>query len=53
MATAAVVLNAAAAVYVSGRNLAFDACVAEVTRALDAGAGIAALERLREATSRR
>ncbi len=46
-ARSAVLLNAAAAVYVSGRAKSFDAAVEEATRALDAGAGMEALERLR------
>lgn len=48
-ARSAVLLNAAAAVYVSGRVKSFDAGVAEATRALDGGAGMDALERLRTA----
>lgn len=48
-ARSAVVLNAAAAVYVSGRVKSFDAAVEEATGALDRGAGMEALERLRAA----
>jgi len=43
---AAVLLNAAAALYVAGRGLSFEAAVHAATRALDDGAGAAALERL-------
>ena len=50
-ARAAVVLNAGAAIYVSGRAKRFEDGVALATEALDAGAGIAALERLRAAYS--
>jgi anthranilate phosphoribosyltransferase len=46
-ARSAVLLNAAAAIYVSGRVKSFDAAVEEATRALDAGAGMEMLERLR------
>lgn len=48
-ARSAVLLNAAAAVYVSGRVSSFDAAVEEATRALDSGAGREVLERLRVA----
>jgi len=48
-ARAAVLLNAAAAVYVSGRVNSFDDAVQEATRALDSGAGTNVLERLRVA----
>jgi anthranilate phosphoribosyltransferase len=49
-ARAAVLLNAAAAVYVSGLAEGdFDASLARVRTALDEGAGLAALERLRRA----
>lgn len=48
-ARSAVVLNAAAAVYVSGRVKSFAAAVEEATGALDGGAGMDALERLRAA----
>ena len=48
-ATAAVVLNAAAALYVGGRAADFDDGVAIAAEALRAGAGLAALERLRSA----
>ena len=48
-ARAAVLLNAAAAIYVSGRVDSFDAAVEAATRALDSGAGTKVLERLRVA----
>ena len=49
-ARAAVVLNAAAAVFVSaGRPVSFGDAVDVVSAALDAGKGVAALERLRKA----
>jgi anthranilate phosphoribosyltransferase len=48
-ARAAVVLNAAAALYVSSDRSTFDDAVANAERALKAGAGLDALERLREA----
>ncbi len=46
-ATAAVVLNAAAALYVAGRVADFGAGVAEARAGVAQGAGLAALERLR------
>ena len=46
-ARAAVVLNAAAALYVSGRVASFADGVIEAVNALEAGAGLAALDRLR------
>jgi anthranilate phosphoribosyltransferase len=52
-ATAAVVLNAAAALYVGGKAADFDDGVAIAQEALRAGAGLAALERLRTAFGRR
>lgn len=48
-ATAAVVLNAAAAIYVSQDRAVFGDCVAKARHALDTGAGMQALERLRTA----
>jgi anthranilate phosphoribosyltransferase len=48
-ATAAVVLNAAAAIYVSGSVTTFDEAVRAAQAALQDGAGLAALERLRGA----
>ncbi|HEX6252093.1 MAG TPA: anthranilate phosphoribosyltransferase, partial [Gemmatimonadaceae bacterium] len=48
-ARAAVLLNAAAAVYVSGRVSSFDAAVEQATHALESGAGTEVLERLRVA----
>ena len=51
-ATAAVVLNAAAAIYVSGDDESFDTAVERARVALDSGAGLAALERLRSAAPR-
>jgi len=49
-ARAAVLLNAAAALYVSGLAEGdFDASLVRVQAALDDGAGLAALERLRRA----
>jgi anthranilate phosphoribosyltransferase len=49
-ARAAVLLNAAAALYVSSLSEGdFDASLARVRTALDEGAGLAALERLRRA----
>ena len=50
-ANAAVILNAAAAVYVSGRVKDFSEGVAAATGALESGEGLAALERLRSAYS--
>lgn len=51
-ATAAVLLNASAAIYVSGRVAAFAEGVAAARGALDSGQGLAALDRLREAYSK-
>ncbi len=48
-ARAAVMLNAAAALYVSGHEPSYDHAVARAATALDAGAGLQALERLRAA----
>jgi anthranilate phosphoribosyltransferase len=48
-ARAAVVLNAAAALYVAGRVASYGEAVVEAVNALEAGAGMAALERLRVA----
>jgi anthranilate phosphoribosyltransferase len=48
-AEGAVLLNAAAALYVSGKGLSMEGAVAEVRKALQSGAGMAALERLRAA----
>jgi anthranilate phosphoribosyltransferase len=48
-AVAAVVLNAGAAIYVSGMAKCFEDGVAAATKALNAGAGLAALDRLRAA----
>ncbi len=50
-ARAAVVLNAAAAIYVSGHVADYDGGVAAANAALEAGKGLAALERLRAAYS--
>jgi anthranilate phosphoribosyltransferase len=50
-AEAAVVLNAAAALYVAGRTPDFASGVEAARRALQAGQGLAALERLRRATA--
>jgi anthranilate phosphoribosyltransferase len=41
-----VLLNAAAALYVAGRGLSFEAAVHAATQALGDGTGAAALERL-------
>jgi anthranilate phosphoribosyltransferase len=49
-ATAAVLLNAAAAIYVSGRAPTYAGGFAQARAALDSGAGLEALERLREAS---
>jgi anthranilate phosphoribosyltransferase len=49
-ARSAVLLNGAAAIYVSGLVPSFEAALDRATAALDAGAGLAALERLRAAT---
>jgi anthranilate phosphoribosyltransferase len=51
-ATDAVVLNAAAAIYVSGRVDSFREAVDAARDALGSGAGLAALERLRSAAPR-
>jgi anthranilate phosphoribosyltransferase len=48
----AVVLNAAAALYVSGNGWTFEAAVERAGAALDGGAGAAALARLRRAAPR-
>jgi anthranilate phosphoribosyltransferase len=48
-ATAAVVLNAAAAIYVSGSVRTFDDAVNAAAASVESGAGLAALERLRNA----
>lgn len=48
-ATAAVVLNAAAAIYVSGAVSTFDDAVSAATASVRSGAGVAALDRLRAA----
>jgi anthranilate phosphoribosyltransferase len=45
----AVLLNAAAGLYVSGRGWTFEESVERATRALECGAGLAALDRLRRA----
>jgi anthranilate phosphoribosyltransferase len=50
-ARAAVVLNAAAAIYVSGKTASYGESVELAREALDAGSGLAALERLRAAYS--
>ena len=46
-ASAAVVLNAAAAIYVSGAVKSFGEAVEAATEAVSSGAGVVALERLR------
>jgi anthranilate phosphoribosyltransferase len=51
-ATAAVVLNAAAAIYVSGKVTTFDDAVAVARDAARNGSGLLALDRLREAFRR-
>jgi anthranilate phosphoribosyltransferase len=51
-ATAAVLLNAAAAIYVSGRAGSFGDAVVAARGALESGAGLRALERLRAAAPR-
>jgi anthranilate phosphoribosyltransferase len=51
-ATAAVVLNAAAAIYVGGGAPSFKEGVATARRVIDDGLGLVALERLRTAFSR-
>lgn len=50
-ARAAVVLNAAAALFVGGQARDYAAGIARATRAIDDGSGTAALERLRRATA--
>lgn len=50
-ARAAVILNAAAALYVAGSVDSLEAGIGRAQRVLDAGGGIAALERLRRATA--
>ncbi|MCU0634667.1 MAG: anthranilate phosphoribosyltransferase [Gemmatimonadaceae bacterium] len=50
-ARAAVVLNAAAAIYVAGKELDFRSAVARARAALDAGAGAVTLQELRRATT--
>jgi anthranilate phosphoribosyltransferase len=52
VARAAVLLNAGAALYIAGRTASIEDGVAEAERALDAGAGLERLERLREAAAR-
>lgn len=44
-------LNAAAALYVAGRDWSFDEALMRATEALDSGRGLEALRRLREATA--
>jgi anthranilate phosphoribosyltransferase len=51
-ATAAVVLNAAAALYVGGKAVTYDDAVEQAKAAIDGGAGIVALDRLRVAFGR-
>jgi anthranilate phosphoribosyltransferase len=51
-ATAAVVLNGAAALYVGGACQTFDEGVSAAQEAIRAGAGLVALERLRGAFKR-
>ena len=51
-ARAAVVLNAGAAIYVAGLAPSYGEGVALAEKAIESGAGLAALERLRAATSR-
>jgi len=51
-ATAAVVLNAAAALYVGGKAVTYDDAVEQAKAAIEGGAGIVALDRLRVAFSR-
>lgn len=50
--TAAVVLNAAAAIYAGGGAPSYDAAVARAQEAIQSGSGLLALERLRAAFSR-
>jgi anthranilate phosphoribosyltransferase len=49
-ARAAVIMNAAAAIYLGERAASLDTAISVAEHALDAGAGQAALERLRDAT---
>jgi anthranilate phosphoribosyltransferase len=49
-AAAAVILNAAAAIYVSGKASSYDEAVECASTALAAGSGIVALDRLRSAS---
>jgi len=51
-AHAAVVLNAAAALYVAGQSASFSECVTMARKALESGAGLAALDRMRNAYAR-
>jgi anthranilate phosphoribosyltransferase len=51
-ARTAVILNAAGAIYVAGRTATFAEAVASAADSLDAGHGLAALERLRAAVAR-
>ena len=51
-ARSAVILNAAAAVYVAGRAATYEEALAVAVEALDSGAGLAALQRMRAAYSR-
>lgn len=51
-ARAAIVMNAAGAIYVSGKVAAYADAVALAQEALESGAGLAALERLRRAYAR-
>jgi anthranilate phosphoribosyltransferase len=50
--TAAVALNAGAAIYVAGDSGTLADGIARATRAIETGAGASALERLREASAR-
>ena len=52
-ARAAVLLNAAAAIYVSGEGDDFEASARQAERALDSGEGLRALERLRKTASKK
>jgi anthranilate phosphoribosyltransferase len=49
---AAVALNAAAALYVSGRDASFETCVEQARQGLRDAVGLAALDRMREAYAR-
>ena len=51
-ARAAVVLNAAAAIYVGGMGRTIHRCVEMASQAIDSGAGLAALDRMRTAYAR-